>query len=606
MVVERQELPPAGEEPANVSAGKSTFRRRGRILFSLLGVFVIVGLVPLGTVAWKLIDINREALKTSQQEYQLLLASSVARDVDGQVDALRSQLSSAARGLGGLLGRPGAVDGRTIGRALADIADERMLYVRYMDLRGGKVDTRSTTTLPPDFDALFLAGFRRAAESMSEGHGGSPVATVSAPILLAGAPLRATAILSAPVVSGGMFRGVLSALVDLQAVWEAVDRGNRTGHTMFAVDSRGRVFATSARSGEAPDRHFAQSEIVRRFLSDPGRARQTMPFTLQRNGKPEQYLGSYEVTRERWGIFVQAKERQVYLPVMDMVKSTLRWALAALSLAIIAAVVFAGTLSNPIDRLAAAARAFAAGDLTHRVQVRSRNEIGELADAFNRMATQIEDSIRRLKRAAEENNQLFLGTIRALAQAIDAKDPYTRGHSVRVNKYSLVIARNLGLSRDEIGNIQVASLLHDVGKIGIDDAILKKPGPLTADEFEVMKTHAEKGEGIMSQIRQMKNIVPGLRSHHERWRGGGYPDGLDGDRIPLMARIIAVADTFDAMTTNRPYHDACTFDDAVRRLNELKGATLEDKVVEAFNRAYQAGEIRPEEHAPHAIEAATA
>jgi HD-GYP domain-containing protein (c-di-GMP phosphodiesterase class II) len=371
------------------------------------------------------------------------------------------------------------------------------------------------------------------------------------------------------------------------------------------VDSKGRVFASSARGGEVSARDLAQSEIVRSFLSDAGRALRTMRFTLQRDGKPEQYLGSYEITRERWGIFVQAKERQVYLLVMDMVKSTLRWALVALSLAIVAAVVFAGTLSRPINRLAAAARAFAAGSLTHRVETRSRHEIGELADAFNRMAEQIEDSIQRLKQAAEENNQLALGTIRALAKAIDAKDPYTKGHSERVNKYSVIIARHIGLSREEITNIHVASLLHDVGKIGIDDAILKKPAHLTAEEMAVMKTHAALGATIMSEIRQMEKMLPGLRSHHERWRGGGYPDGLEGDDIPLLARIIAVADTFDAITTNRPYQQAWTFEDAVRRLNEIKGTILDEKIVEAFNRAYQAGEFRPEERASQSVAVAT-
>ncbi len=595
-------------EAGHHSAGNPPIRRRGRILFSLLGVFVIVGLVPLGTVAWKLIDINREALKTSSQELQLLIARSTARELDGQVDALRSQLSSAARAVGGIVGRPGRPDEGTLRQALADVTDDRMLYLRYTDLRGGRVDTRATATVSQDLDPFFIAGLRRAAESMSESEGGGdvPIATISEPILLAGKPPRAGVILSAPVVSGGNFRGVLSALVDLQAVWEGVTRENRTGHTTFAMDRQGRVLAGGTRGGEVPDRSFTQTEIYRKFLSAPGRARETMPFTLIGNGNSERYLGSYEVTREGWGVFVEAKERQVYLPVMDMVRSTRVWALGALSLAVLAAVIFARTISNPIDRLAAATRAFAAGDLSHRVQVRSRNEIGELAEAFNRMASQIEDSIRRLKLAAEENNQLFLGTIRALAQAIDAKDPYTKGHSVRVNKYSVIIAQHLGLSREDIRSIHVASLLHDAGKIGIEDAILKKPGRLTPEELAIMRTHAERGASIMAPIRQMSKILPGLRSHHERWGGGGYPDGIAGEAIPLMARIIAAADTFDAITTNRPYQRAHTFEEAVRVLNELKGTVLDEKVVEAFNRAYGTGEFHLEERTAPEVEAATA
>ncbi len=133
--------------------------------------------------------------------------------------------------------------------------------------------------------------------------------------------------------------------------------------------------------------------------------------------------------------------------------------------------------------------------------------------------------------------------------------------------------------------------MHDVGKIGINDAILQKPGKLTSDEFEVMKTHTTLGAGILAPIRQMKRIIPGLRWHHERWKGGGYPDGLEGEAIPLMARIIAVADAFDAMTTHRPYQQAMTFDQALDRLNQLKGSAFDGRIVEAFNRAYRAGLI---------------
>ena len=196
-----------------------------------------------------------------------------------------------------------------------------------------------------------------------------------------------------------------------------------------------------------------------------------------------------------------------------------------------------------------------------------------------------------VKQAAAENNELFLGTARALASAIDAKDPYTRGHSVRVNRYSVILARYHGLSETDIRDIHVASLLHDVGKIGVDDAILKKPGKLTPEEFEVMKLHTVIGANIMAPIRQMKRLLPGLRSHHERWTGEGYPDRLKGSDIPLMARIIAVADTFDAMTTERPYQKAVSFERALARLNELKGSGFDEHIVEAFNRAYLAGEF---------------
>jgi putative nucleotidyltransferase with HDIG domain len=278
-----------------------------------------------------------------------------------------------------------------------------------------------------------------------------------------------------------------------------------------------------------------------------------------------------------------------------MISNTRKWALAALGLAVLAAVMLARTLSQPIKRLVVASRTFASGDFSTRVEVGSGNEIGELAFTFNTMADEIEDRIARLKRAAEENRELFLDTIRALAQAIDAKDPYTRGHSERVNRYSVLIARQLGLNDADIADVHVATLMHDVGKIGVHDKILQKPGKLTPDEFEIMKTHTVLGANIMSRIRQMKRVLPGLRWHHERWQGGGYPDGLVGKQIPLMARIIAVADTFDAITTHRPYQKAMTFPEALELLNRIKGVAFEERIVGAFNRVYNQGLIRPED-----------
>src|SRR5262249_44916978 len=149
------------------------------------------------------------------------------------------------------------------------------------------------------------------------------------------------------------------------------------------------------------------------------------------------------------------------------------------------------------------------------------------------------------KKAAEENRDLFLGSIRMLAAAIDEKDPYTRGHSDRVAKYSVHIGRQLGLADEELETLQISALLHDVGKIGVDDRVLKKPGALTPEEFHIMRQHPSKGANIMRPVPQLKNMLPGIELHHEQVNGEGYPYGLKGDQIPLMARIIGVANTFD-------------------------------------------------------------
>jgi HD-GYP domain-containing protein (c-di-GMP phosphodiesterase class II) len=196
-----------------------------------------------------------------------------------------------------------------------------------------------------------------------------------------------------------------------------------------------------------------------------------------------------------------------------------------------------------------------------------------------------------LKQAAQENRDLFLGSIQMLSAAIDEKDPYTRGHSSRVAKYSVIIGEKLGLSAEDLDRLHISALLHDVGKIGVDDRVLKKPGSLTDEEFELMKQHPVKGANIMRPVAQLKEMLPGIELHHEHLDGRGYPYGLRGEDIPLMARIIAVADTFDAMTTNRPYQTAMDVDFAIKRVRQLSGTKFDPSVAEALESGVQSGRI---------------
>jgi putative nucleotidyltransferase with HDIG domain len=208
------------------------------------------------------------------------------------------------------------------------------------------------------------------------------------------------------------------------------------------------------------------------------------------------------------------------------------------------------------------------------------------------MADDIESYIARLKRAAEETRELFVGSIRMLAAAIDEKDPYTRGHSDRVARYSVFIGEEMGLPDEDLDRLRIAALLHDVGKIGVDDRVLKKPGALTDEEFAVMKQHPTKGANIMRPVAQMKDMIPGIELHHEHMNGRGYPYGLKGEEIPLMARIIAVADTFDAMTTHRPYQSAFESEEALALIRKLAGTKFDPAVVEALDALIHSGKIR--------------
>jgi HD-GYP domain-containing protein (c-di-GMP phosphodiesterase class II) len=148
------------------------------------------------------------------------------------------------------------------------------------------------------------------------------------------------------------------------------------------------------------------------------------------------------------------------------------------------------------------------------------------------------------------------------------------------------------LSAEELDKLRISALLHDVGKIGVDDQVLKKPGKLTEEEFALMKQHPAKGANIMRPVAQLKDMLPGIELHHERMDGKGYPYGLTGEQIPMMARIIAVADTFDAITTNRPYQSAMDLEYAVNRINQLGGEKFDMDVVRAFHHAVQTGLLK--------------
>jgi putative nucleotidyltransferase with HDIG domain len=177
---------------------------------------------------------------------------------------------------------------------------------------------------------------------------------------------------------------------------------------------------------------------------------------------------------------------------------------------------------------------------------------------------------------------VFLNTIKALSLAIEAKDNYTRGHSERVAEYSFAIARRLKLPEDQVETIRYMALLHDIGKIGIEEYILNKSGQLTNEEYARIKEHAVIGSNIVKEVEQLGDAYLSVRHHHERFDGAGYPDGLKGDEIPLGARIIAVADTFDAMTSERIYRKGLSSDNAIAELQRVMGRQLDPSVVKAF------------------------
>jgi len=219
------------------------------------------------------------------------------------------------------------------------------------------------------------------------------------------------------------------------------------------------------------------------------------------------------------------------------------------------------------------------------------NKKGETT--FNRHDQELIEAISNLAVNSIDNaklydsiKRLYKSTIQVLSNAMDSKDPYTHGHSRRVAKYSVEIAKSMGMNREQVEDINFAALLHDIGKIGIRDNILCKPGRLTDEEFKIIKDHPVISAQILAPVEFLKDKIPMVKHHHERYDGSGYPDGLVGKDIPLGARIISVADAFDAMTSDRSYRKGMSFEVAIEELIRCKNTQFDEKIVDIFSKIY--------------------
>lgn len=198
--------------------------------------------------------------------------------------------------------------------------------------------------------------------------------------------------------------------------------------------------------------------------------------------------------------------------------------------------------------------------------------------------------------AEEIYPDLLLESLRAIVSSLEEKDSYTHGHSIRVAEYAVLLATELKLSEVEVREVELSALLHDIGKIGIPDSVLLKPARLTRAEFEIMKSHPVRSARILEKITAIKHLIPGIKYHHERYDGLGYPEGLQGDSIPLYARIILITDTFDAMTSTRPYRLALDKEIAFAELVKCSGTQFDPVLVDHFIRAMRKQDqgVKPE------------
>ena len=559
--------------------------RRPRLLWTLLGAMIIVVLVPLVISHYFLIRINRDSLETLEKKYLTRSAVGIATDIQNLLTNNTQQLTKIAGNVRALKSAlPAGSDPflyTAQSKIIADYItpDSDVLGLRILNRAG-----QGAEDIPAQLDAAVRQELDLALQAALKGQ------VYTGTFQYVTAANQPVVIMAVPVVDEGTAIGTVEAIISLRRISERIRDEGKGDVTAFLVDRNGRVLLHSEPATEVQHPDFSYLKIVQEFSKAP--VRLTFSYDDTRGIERVTMLGTVApVGRPDWGVVVQKPEKLAYASVSKMVRATITWISIALALAILTAIVFASGIAGPVRALAQRTREIANGNYHQRVELKTHNEIGELAENFNAMSGAIELAIEDLKKAAHENHLLFINSVRMLAAAIDAKDPYTRGHSERVARYSIGIGKNLGLGEHEMRNLRISALLHDVGKIGIDDRILRKPGALSEDEFEVMKGHPSKGAAIMSGVAQLIDIIPGMKYHHEKWSGGGYPDNLTAEEIPMQARIVAIADTFDAMTTNRPYQKAMEINYVVEKIKGFAGTRFDPRVVDAFANAVKRGDI---------------
>jgi HD-GYP domain-containing protein (c-di-GMP phosphodiesterase class II) len=534
--------------------------------------------------------INRDRLKTNEMLLQNTVTRSLADDLaqhERSLHMMLENLSSAIKvASGGDIGEKNieAPELRALLENFVSSSDE----IAYATVLNSDAKGISAGRIAPD--AFLNRELERAYSAARDGRAYNGQALVVGE----GKSARTVFLVSYPVKYGDRFLGMIASVVDLQFLIRRLQEVAGGGLTPYVVDSQGRLVA-AATPGFATGQDMKNLDIVRNFVDGGNKAQlvPTMEFTVHDGKNDEGMLGTYSpVTALNWAVIVQKPRDEAYRGVIEMQRTARLLALLAVLLSIGVSIFAARRITNPLQVLTQSSRALARGDFSQRVNLWSRTEIGELAHTFNTMSDELEHFVEDLKRAAEENRELFMGSIQMLAGAVDEKDPYTRGHSDRVTRYSLLIAKEMKQPEAFMETLRISAQLHDVGKIGIEDHILKKPGALTAEEFEVMKTHTTKGANILRPVTQLAEMLPGIELHHEALDGRGYPYGLQGDQIPLLARVIAVADTFDALTTTRPYQRAHTSEETLQIIKNLAGKRLDPTAVEALMAICARGEIK--------------
>jgi HD-GYP domain-containing protein (c-di-GMP phosphodiesterase class II) len=581
--------------PKNVP--KTRTWRGPRILWLVLGAMLLVSAVPIGLYHRQVLRLSQEKLTDTESVQQTEVTRSVGDEIQLFDANLYQELVSDRQILSvtGLLDKVNdPIRQPQVNRLLENFVASAPNFL-YLTAVGSDAKGSGAGNFRADQDPFVGKALQRAFQASAQS-----VVFRSDPLALS-PDNRPAFVMAVPLQVNDKFSGMLAAVISLDSILRRLTEASVRGRTVFIVDHNGHVIAHPNTKLFVPGADLRSSSyVISQFAALPADLRTTetvQRFTTVENGHESEMIGTYSTIPDLgWAVIAQRSldKAREDAGVSELNAQALSFVMVVTFATLVLGYLFAVGISTPIRSLAASTRAISRGEFQERTPVAggAAAEIRDLAETFNDMADDIESFIVQLKRAADENRELFLGSIRMLAAAIDEKDPYTRGHSDRVARYSLFIGRQLSLSAEDLDRLRIAALLHDVGKIGVDDRVLKKPGSLTPEEYEIMKQHPTKGANIMRPVSQLKEMLPGIELHHEHVDGQGYPHGLKGQDIPLMARIIAVADTLDAMTTHRPYQTAMELDEALAFIRKKSGTKFDVAVVDALERVVQSGQIR--------------
>ncbi len=569
---------------------------RLRLAPRLALLFLAAGLVPLGVTLLVLVPHGEDALRTSAKLLHQSELEGLRARVDGALDELMGDVRILSTAHASAADE---VERRARLRFLLDKHQEVTIATLYADgqkLEGAQAYDKAEVT-PGDLDDHE----RRARPLLGGGAG----ATEFYPSQRRGEMLIT---LVQPLPGHARY---LATEVSLRRVQELIER-TRIGRRGIAyiVDDRGRLVAHPDRKRVLDQENVSSVPIVAQLMPNIDRATTGRALTVVTDFTDDGHdlLGAYApLSRLRWGLVVSEPREDAYGLARATWAHAGGWTALALALALVVAFFFARDITRPVERLMEGTRGLAGGAFGITVPVEGPPEIAELARTFNEASQRLDQydaDNRKLLLAVERG---YLEILRALVNAIEAKDPYTAGHSQRTAEFAVAIASAMKLSPDEVKEIEVGGLLHDIGKIGIAEQILRKPAQLDDAEMRVMRGHPAIGDGIVSDIEMLGRIRTMVRNHHERWDGSGYPDGLVGEAIPLGARIIAVADTYDAITSDRCYQPGRPPVESIPILRRLAGVQLDARCVDALLAALvELGQLSREDIAqPPASEAPT-